>query len=288
MRFGLVLGAGGATGWVFHTGVLRTLQHDRGLHPADADVIVGTSAGSVVAAAVRAGLTVDEIFEAVTAPPSPEQRAAMKAELKAARKTLRPLSPRLVRHLLPGGKGAALAMAGLLPPGWFSTGWLEFFPGMDRFDAWPHGLWIPAVRAADGEVVVFGRDRRDVPVHVAVEASSAVPGMFRPRLVDGTAFVDGGVASSTHAGLLLDAGAELAVISAPMSKPSSRLFARHARRRLAAEVAALREAGIETIVVAPSAAAVAAARGFPRRNPEAAPVIVSHAVAATRLAFAAA
>jgi NTE family protein len=117
MNVGLVLGAGGATAWVFHTGVLRALQHEPGLEPDDAGVIVGTSAGSSVAAAVRAGLTVEEIFAAVTTPPSPEQQEAMRAALRSARKTLRPLSPGLMRDALPGGRGLTYALAGLLPPG---------------------------------------------------------------------------------------------------------------------------------------------------------------------------
>jgi NTE family protein len=159
---------------------------------------------------------------------------------------------------------------------------------MDRFDGWPGGLWVPATRAGDGEVVVFGKDRLDVPVHVAVEASSAVPGMFRPRMIDGVAYIDGGVTTSTHAHLLVDAAVDRVFISAPMSRPSRRLFATNARQRLIVEVAALRAAGIETIVVQPSAAAVEAARGFPRRNPGAAPDIVRHAVAATRFALSSA
>jgi NTE family protein len=286
MSFGLVLGAGGATGWVFHTGMLRALREERGFDPADAAVIVGTSAGSAVAASIRAGLDEDEIFQAVTRPPSTEDQRRMRAELKAARKTIRPLSSGLARHALPGGKGATYALAGLLPPGWFPTGWLATFPGMEHLTDWPNGLWIPAVRASDGELVVFGRDRRDVPVHVAAQASSAVPGMFRPQVIDGIPFVDGGVASSTHADLLVGSDIDTVFVSAPMSKPSRRLFARHARRRLMEEVETLRAAGIETVVVEASADLVDAARGFPRRNPQAAPLIVGHAVEATRLALA--
>jgi NTE family protein len=288
MSVGLVLGAGGATAWVFHTGVLGTLQTEVGLDPAGVDIIVGTSAGASVAATIRAGLDVDEIFRAATRPPKREEQRAMLNELRTARKTLRPLSIGLARHFLPGGHGATLAVAGLLPPGWFPTGFLASFPGMDHFERWPDGLWVPATRASNGEVVVFGRDRTDVPVHAAVEASSAVPGMFRPRVIDGVAYIDGGVTSSTHADLLVDAGVDRVFVSAPMSKRSRRLFARNARRRLAAEVATLHGAGIETIVVQPSAASVEAARGFPRRNPGAAPDIVHHAAEATRLALASA
>lgn len=288
MKFGLVLGAGGATGWVFHTGVLRTMEDDYGLDPSDAELVVGTSAGSAIAAATRAGFDADAILRAVTTPPSDEQRSKMMSEVRKARKSLRPLSPRLARHLLPGGQGMTMALSGVLPPGWFPTLFLASFPGVAGLDEWPKGLWIPAVRANDGEVVVFGRDRRDVSVTAAVEASSAVPGMFQPRMIGSEAFVDGGAASPTHASLLIDEGVDIAIISAPMNKPSRWFLARHARRKLAAEVDALEAAGTQTIVVAPSPEAAAAARGFPRRNPGAAPLIVDHAAQATRIAFAAA
>ncbi|MDX1689825.1 MAG: patatin-like phospholipase family protein [Acidimicrobiia bacterium] len=286
MRFGLVLGAGGARAWVFHVGVLRTIRAS-GFEPPQASVIVGTSAGASIGAALRAGLGVDEILEEVTTPPTDDQRSAMLEQVRAARKTLKPLSAGLARHALPGGNGVGVAVAGLLPPGWFPTGWLASFPGMDRFDSWPDGLWIPAVRADDGAVVVFGRDRTDVAVHAAAEASSAVPGLFRPRTIDGEAFVDGGVASSTHADLLVDAGVDLAVVSAPLSAPSLRPFSYLARRALADEVAALEGAGIETIVVRPDAEAAKAARGYPRRNPGAASAILGHAERAARRALAA-
>lgn len=288
MSYGLVLGAGGATAWVWHVGVLRVLRHEAGLEPSDAAVVVGTSAGASVGASVRAGLGTPEIFDAATRPPSPEQRTRMAADLKAARKTLFPLSPGMLRHALPNGKGSMYALAGLLPPGWFPTGFLSAFPGVGRLEGWPDGLWIPSVRATDGDVVVFGRDRLDVPVDIAVQASSAVPGMFRPTMVDGAAFVDGGVASTTHADLLLQAGVDRVIVSAPMARPGRRLLARHARRTLAAEVDALRSAGIAVVVVQGSATTAEVVRGFPRRNPDAAPAIADHAAQATRLALDAA
>lgn len=286
MRTGLALGAGGATAWVFHTAVLRTLQNEEGLDPGDADLIIGTSAGASLAATIRAGIDLEDFYRMATQPPTDEQRKAMLAELKAARKTLIPLAPGMARHLLPGGDGATLALAGVLPPGLFPTSWLAELPGMETFDTWPEGLWVPAVRVPDGEVVVFGRDRHDVPVHAAVEASSAVPGMFRPRLIGSELYVDGGVRSSTHADLFLDAGIDRVIISAPMSRPSGRLFARNARRRLADEVGALRARGVQTVVVEPAAELSDVARGYPRRRPEAASDIAAHAATVARLAFA--
>src|SRR5215218_5150137 len=90
-RFGLVLGAGGLAGLAYHAGVLLAL-HCAGLDPAEADVIVGTSAGSVIGSMLRLGLTTEDIaaylsgasFRAGhedvelllrTAPPAPSNRA---------------------------------------------------------------------------------------------------------------------------------------------------------------------------------------------------------------------
>ena len=60
-RIGLVLGAGGVVGHAWHGGVLRALEAETGWDPRDADVIVGTSAGAVVGAALRAEVEVNDI-----------------------------------------------------------------------------------------------------------------------------------------------------------------------------------------------------------------------------------
>ena len=52
MKIGLVLGAGGMAGLAFHAGTLIALEVDLGWDPREAAVIVGTSAGSIVAAAL--------------------------------------------------------------------------------------------------------------------------------------------------------------------------------------------------------------------------------------------
>jgi NTE family protein len=256
------LGAGGAFGWVFHAGVLQALRSELGDSP---DLIIGTSAGAAIAAAERAGTNPESIVDSVMRRPSREDQAAMLADVRAAPKTMRPVAPGLVRHLFPGGGGAVLGLSGLLPPGWFPTSFLEGFPGANNHPVWPRGLWIPAVRADDGAVVVFGRDRLDVAVHQAVQASSSVPGMFRPYEIDGTRYLDGGIVSPTHAHLAASSRASIVIVSSPMTRPSRRPLARHARRRLADERQRL----------------VAQARGFPRRNPGAAKTIMHQAMERT-------
>src|SRR2546429_8123611 len=85
-RVGLVLGAGGAVGHAFHAGVLAALEQSAGWRPDSADVIVGTSAGSIIAALVRAGGSASDIANAsLRRPLSPAGRALFERVGPAAR-----------------------------------------------------------------------------------------------------------------------------------------------------------------------------------------------------------
>src|SRR5690349_8600395 len=97
-RIGLVLGAGGAVGHAFHAGVLAALNDATGWDARDADLIVGTSAGSVVGALLRAGLSAADLAARSTGDiVSPEGRdLADRAE--AARSHLPPIPSRPPRR----------------------------------------------------------------------------------------------------------------------------------------------------------------------------------------------
>ncbi|MGH9095065.1 MAG: patatin-like phospholipase family protein, partial [Acidimicrobiales bacterium] len=60
-RIGLVLGAGGSVGLAYHGGVLDALAAATGWDPRTAEVIVGTSAGSLTAAMLRGGLSAGDL-----------------------------------------------------------------------------------------------------------------------------------------------------------------------------------------------------------------------------------
>ncbi len=287
MRIALVLGAGGAAGWVFHSGVAYALAEQAGWDARKADLFVGTSAGSAIAAGLRAGTSPLDLIAAVTRGPSEQEREEYAEMLAQRQRSFKPLQPGLLRHALPGGNGngVGVALAGILPPGWYPTSPMGRFPGLDGFGPWPERLWIPAVRVGDGEVVVFGRDRTDVTVRAAVEASSAVPGIFEPKEIDGEEYVDGGLASPTHADLAEEIDPDVVIVSSPMTRPSGRPMARLAKRRLDPERDLLVEQGIHTLVIEPVAEEVGIFKGFPRRNPGAAPDILKAAAAATRRAL---
>ncbi len=273
MTVGLVLGAGGSIGWAYHLGVIEGIVEATGCGLADADRVIGTSAGGAIAASVLAGNDAEAVLASITEPMSDRQRTEMRhsmGETRRVSRLLRPQSPGMIR------RGGAVGLIGLVPAGAFPTWPLRRFP-TGSLDAWPPNLWMPSVRLGDGRVVVFGRDRTDIDLSDAVEATSAVPGLFQPKEIDGERFVDGAVASATHADLLLDDPPDLVLIASPMTRPGRGPIRLRARRQLRREVARLRRAGAEVLVVEPTIGLMELASGYPRTRPEAGPAIVAAA-----------
>jgi len=287
MRVGVVLGAGGPLGWAYHLGVLDGIRTAIGREPANADRIVATSAGAPIAAGLLGGASIEEILEVVVTPPGDDDRRIMEEAragvLRSPLRALRPMAPNLIPRI--GQVGPATAAVGLLPAGIFPTLPLRRLVARP-FNEWPSSLWVPSVRIDDGQLVVFGRDITDVAVADAVEATSAVPGVFRPKLIDGARYVDGAVASSTHADTLVAEDLDVVLISSPMTRPGRGPIRARARRQLAAEVAALRANGTRTIVLSPNEEVLVAAEGFPRQRPEAGAEILAAAQEQTVAAFA--
>lgn len=268
-RHAIVLGAGGVTAWALHFGAADALAA-AGLALADAEVVVGTSAGAAVAASVLGGTTTEEALEVVLRPPPPDERREHLAEVRERNRgrSWRPSQPRLLAHALPGGDGLGVAWAGLSPPGVFPSDSLLRFPGLDQHTAWPDHLRVVAVRLSDGDRVVFGRDRRDVDVATAVRASQSVPLLFAPTPIDGDRFVDGAVRSSTHADLVAQADVDVVVVVAPMCRRGGGAARALARRAARDELQQLQDAGIRTVALRPGPDAAALFRGH-RSDPEA-------------------
>src|SRR5215207_7200848 len=61
MRVALVLGGGGVIGLAYHAAALAAIEHDLGWDPRSADVVVGTSAGSLVGALLRRGVPASDL-----------------------------------------------------------------------------------------------------------------------------------------------------------------------------------------------------------------------------------
>lgn len=276
-RIGLVLGAGGVAGGAFHAGVLSALYEATGWDPRTAEVIVGTSAGSIAGASLRAGLSAPDLLaRALGRPLSPAGARLM----SAVGPPLRPPSPRMARPRLPSAAEVASTLAraaarpfaarpaallaGLLPEGQVASEFISGAMAMLHPHGWPaKPLWVCAVRRSDGVLEVFGRDKRP-RLADAVAASCAIPGFFRPLEIDGQQYIDGGVHSPTNADLLADGSLalDLVIVSSPMSYAGSRLTMAQPSRRwsrllLDAEALQLRRRRIPVTAFQPIAKDVA-------------------------------
>lgn len=119
-----------------------------------------------------------------------------------------------------------------------------------------------------------------------MEATSAVPLLFRPKAIGDERFVDGAVASATHLDLFTPLAPDLVVIASPMTRPGRGPVKWRARRQLAKQRARLDAAGIRTVLIEPDAELVALADGYPRHRPDAGPTVVAAARALTESALA--
>ncbi len=272
MKVGLVLGAGGVVGRAYHAGVLAALQDVLRWDARDADLIVGTSAGSLDGALLRAGLSPRDLgAHAADEPLSAEAIDLLRhapAPMETARSfpwsgRWRPSSPRCFVHAArrPWGVSLGALAAAALPEGVVPMRQIhELFEPMYG-TAWPkRPLWINTVRLEDGQRVVFGRDRAPfATVADAVAASCAIPGWFCPVRIDGGRFVDGGAWSLTNGDLLAKLKLDLVVVSSPMSAHRSAwrttvdgALRATAALRLRAEMVRVRM-GCEVLVLEPGA-----------------------------------
>ncbi len=276
-RVGLVLGAGGVVGQAYHAGVLAVLEHDVGFDPRSADLIVGTSAGSITGTLLRLGVKAEdlaawtvkaplsgdgEVLQQIAGTEVPELAPFRPSEL--LRLPLRLPAMGMVHRALTQPwrfRPVAAAMALVAPGRRDITEQLAALRELER-PGWPEPpLWICAVHRHDGRRVVFGRPHtQPPPIHLAVAASCAVPGYFAPVHINGHTYVDGGVHSPTNAALLRGCGLDLAIVVSPMSGPAGASLGvyaaarRHSARLLRREVRALEAAGVRTVVFSPGAA----------------------------------
>jgi NTE family protein len=204
----LVLGGGGILGEAWMSAVLAGLGDEAGVDARNCKGYVGTSAGSIVAAALVAGIEPGSRLGKL--PEQPPVDAAEHARGSGL------LGRALGVALAAGGAAAApLAVAGLRwsePPGALvrraalgrvSAGRrsLATLRGeVDRSGAVFDGrLSVSAVEVQTGRRVMFGAPGAPaVSVGAAVQASCAIPGVFRPLVLDGRSYVDGGAWSPTN------------------------------------------------------------------------------------------
>ncbi len=265
-RVGLVLGSGGLTGYAFGVAAVHELCRITEWDPRHAEIMLGTSAGASIAAALRGGVNPDQLAEhLVSLDTDPSRMAAVQAisSQPARLDGVKPASWRLVEYELRRGRNARpmSVISGLLPRGGVPTSPVGRFAAGLHDDDWPQqDLWLVAIDLDTGRRRVFGRDdegQRPL-VSAAVEASSAIPGYFKPVDFDGTAFIDGGMRSPNNADLLRGRDLDIIVVISPQSAPQwpmrsplQTVLRAGSTRRTRSEISELRRNGTDVMVIEP-------------------------------------
>jgi NTE family protein len=238
-RRALVLGGGGVTGIAWETGLLAGLA-EAGVDLTSADLVVGTSAGSVVGAQILSGVSLEDLYAAQLREATGEIAAKMGfgAMARFVISAMWPGDKRLARARL----GRAALKARTVPESERRAIIEQRLPNR----SWPERrLMITAVEAETGELRVFDRES-GVPLPDAVAASCAVPLVWPPITINGHRYIDGGVRSAANADLA--AGCERVVVLAPLA------LALRRSGRIAVQLASL-EPRARSVVVSPDAQA---------------------------------
>jgi NTE family protein len=213
-RTALVLGGGGITGIAWEIGLIAGLA-ETGIDLSGADLVVGTSAGSVVGAQLTGGAELEALYARQLEPPAGEPVARMtRASLaRYGWALLRTRGRDVEFRRRIGTLALAAEKAGLTPT---EQERLDVIGARLVSRSWPErALVVTAVDAETGEFRTFDRDSGVLLVQ-AVAASCAVPGVYPPVTIEGRRYVDGGMRSAANADLA--AGYDRVVVLAPIPR----------------------------------------------------------------------
>jgi len=230
-RIGLALAGGGPLGAFYELGALQALTECvEGFDPCNLFAYAGVSSGSMLAAGLANGLKPVDIGRITISndagfdPAHPAlfmkpafgeyagrlarlPRLALEALVQYARA---PLSQGLAEVLAPL---AAALPAGLLDSAPFERYLRRLYDSGGRtndFRKLRRRLFVVATNFNTGEAARFGEPGLDhVPISRAVQASTALPGLYPPVEIDGQTYADGALLRTMHASVVLEAGADL-------------------------------------------------------------------------------
>ena len=240
----LVLGGGGVAGIAWEAGLLTGLA-ERGVDLTEADLIVGTSAGSVVGAFAAHGADLAAAVEAMQGRTRGATADAAGSGGVDPETVLSAFAILFDTSLDPQEARARLGAMALEAPVGERGAVLEELGRMLPRQEWPQRrLIVTGVDAEDGSFAPWDADS-GVPLGAAVRASCSVPCVFPPVEIGGRRYMDGGTRSVTNADLAK--GASAVVVLEPMGH----LTPRETLRRELAELGDAR-----TAVIGPDQAAI--------------------------------
>lgn len=231
LKTGLALAGGGPLGGFYELGALCALKDCiSSLNLNNLDVYVGVSSGSFLVSALANGITTEEIadifaFNHKTETPfNPDHflRPAYKLFLKKAADipfvAYETLFAWLKNPLHTSVVDILERIGSLLPNGAFNNSSLEkFIRGVlstkhatNDFRKLSRKLYIIACDINSGKVATFSTDENsDVPISKAVQASSALPGLYAPVNINGKFYVDGALRRTMNASAALNQDVQL-------------------------------------------------------------------------------
>lgn len=216
---------------MYELGALRALEEAvDGLDLNNVHSYVGVSAGSFIAACLANGLTTEQMLRAALSDEpgvnplraeiffTPAYREFVKRGFKLPRLAFESVSEFIRR---PGSQSIGAAVSYLmqaLPVGVFDNEPIraymhEIFSMDGRTDDFRElggRLTVVSADLDSGTAIRFGEPGWDhVPISTAVQASTAVPGIYPPVCIEGRQCVDGVLLKTVHASVALQQGAQL-------------------------------------------------------------------------------
>jgi NTE family protein len=270
----LILGGGGVLGEAWMSSLLAGLEEAGEMSARDCDSYIGTSAGSIVAAMLCAGVDPRSALGRLPEqPPSsapadaaafPPPNRALRLSAALAGAAAGPFASIALRASAPGGRLLRREALRRLPRGRRSLA--ELGRSVEKAGPeWDGRLRISAVELQSGRRVMFdGSGDEPVSVSAAVQASCAIPGIFCPVELNGRSYVDGGAWSPTNMDTAeVGHGTRVLCLNPTGALGSSggagsRAIGAVSRSVAAIEAASLRRRGAKVQVVSPDAGSVAA------------------------------
>jgi NTE family protein len=244
----LVLGGGGLAGIAWMTGLLAGLA-EAGNDVTDASLIIGTSAGSAVAAQLGSGLSLEALFARQSEPALQTREIPAHVDLATYGASVGAALQGVTSSEDAWRRIGALALAADSVP---EAARREVVASRLPSHEWPvRRLQVVAVDTATGAHRVFDR-ASGVSLVDAVTASCAVAGVWPPVTIDGARYMDGGVRSIDNADLA--SGFARVIVVSPLGL-SWMLPSPYPLRDV---VARLRSEGSDVTVLTPDEGSIAA------------------------------
>jgi len=237
-RIGIALAGGGPLGAFYEIGALQALEDClEGLDLTRLHAYVGVSSGAMLVAGLANGLRPVDIGRLVITNESPAFPSSPAMFLQPAYGEFVTRVSRLPRLALqavgdylrsPLSRSVAEVLdplTSVLPNGIFDSAPIEEYLRLvfsrggrtNDFRELERHLYVVATDLNTGEAARFGGPGLEhVPISRAIQASTALPGLYPPVEIDGRVFADGALLRTMHTSMVLDAGADLVICINPL------------------------------------------------------------------------